>query len=70
MCSTSTETQSCKTSKPKKVGKFDVHTSPIFSCRVTYIVLYENMLHVEVMYHFNEKVDFKISSELIQTSKG
>ena len=28
------------------------------------------MLHVEVMYHFNEQVDFKISSKLIQASKG
>ena len=32
--------------------------------------LYENVLHVEVMYHFNEQVDFKISSKLIQASKG
>ena len=24
------------------------------------------MLYVEVMYHFNEQVDFKISSKLIQ----
>ena len=29
-----------------------------------------NMLYVEVMYHFNEQVDFKISSKLIQASKG
>ena len=28
------------------------------------------MLYVEVMYHFNEQVDFKISSKLIQASKG
>ena len=35
-----------------------------------YIVLRENMLYVEVMYHFNEQVDFKISSKLIQASKG
>ena len=34
------------------------------------MVLYENMLYVEVMYHFNEQVDFKISSKLIQASKG
>ena len=27
------------------------------------------MLYVEVMYHFNEIVDFKISSKLIQASK-
>ena len=32
------------------------------------IVLYENVLYVEVMYHFNEQVDFKISSKLIQAS--
>ena len=35
-----------------------------------YIVLYENTLCVEVMYHFNEQVDLKISSKLIQASKG
>ena len=28
------------------------------------------MLYIEVMYHFNEQVDFKISSKLIQASKG
>ena len=28
------------------------------------------MLYVEVMYHFNEQVNFKISSKLIQVSKG
>ena len=27
------------------------------------------MLYVEVTYHFNEQVDFKISSKLIQDSK-
>ena len=34
------------------------------------IVLYENVLYVEVMYYFTEQVDFKISSKLIQASKG
>ena len=34
------------------------------------IILFENVLYVEVMYHFNEQVDFKISSKLIQASKG
>ena len=34
------------------------------------IVLYENVLYVEVMYYFNAQVDFKISSKLIQASKG
>ena len=34
------------------------------------IVLYDNMLYVEVMYHFNKQVDFKISSKLIWASKG
>ena len=34
------------------------------------MILYESMLYVEVMYHFIEQVDFKISSKLIQASKG
>ena len=28
------------------------------------------MLYAEVMYHFNEQVDLKISSKLIQASMG
>ena len=47
------------------------HCIPCLMCfNVLYIVLYENMLYIEVMYHFNEQVDFKISSKLIQASKG
>ena len=40
------------------------HCIPCLMCfNVIYsrIVLYDNMLYVEVMYHFNEQVDFKIS---------
>ena len=35
-------------------------------CFKVNIVLHENVLYVEVTYHFNEQVDFKISSKLIQ----
>ena len=28
------------------------------------------MFYVQVMYRFNEQIDFKISSKLIQASKG
>ena len=34
------------------------------------IVLHENVLYFKVMYYFTEQVDFKISSKLIQASKG
>ena len=46
------------------------HCIPCLMCFNVILVLYENMLYIEVMYNFNEQVDFKIFSKLIQASKG
>ena len=35
-----------------------------------FVTPYLNMLYVEVMYHFNEQVDFKISSKFRPYLKG
>ena len=46
------------------------HINQCIPCLMCFKVICRNLLYVEDMYYFNEQVDFKISSNLIQAWSG